>query len=142
MVMGSFAQTSSLVPPVTNNALNQLSVRLWIPRAGEPLHAPATIHIVARIVTSTPAHKGDVVAVNFFADAQPIGSGMAVWHDGLKPDPHSNRPQPMIVSLPGFSATSVVWSNAPAGSHALTARVAGPGSTPVVSPPIDVVVLP
>jgi len=135
----SFAQTNT--PPASDGSTNQLSVTLWLPRAGEPVHAPATIRLFARVLSQMPAHKGDVALVDFFADAKRLGSGTAFWHEGIRPDPHSNRPQPMIVSLPGYSIASMVWTNAPLGAHVLTASVSVAGTT-AVSPPVNITVLP
>jgi hypothetical protein len=141
-VCSSFAQTNP--PPATDDSTNLLSVTLWLPRAGEPVHAPATIHLFASVASQLPGQKGDVARVDFFADAKRVGSGTAFWHEGFRPDPHSNRPQPMIVSRPGFSLATMVWSNAPAGTHVLTARaaVSGGGGVTAVSPPVNVTVQP
>jgi hypothetical protein len=136
----SFAQTNT--PPALDDSTNQLSVTLWLPREGEPVHAPATIHLFARVLSQMPAQKGDVAKVDFFADAKRLGSGTAFWHEGFRPDMHSNRPQPMIVSRPGFSIASMVWTNAPAGIYALTARATVTGGVTAVSPPVNITVQP
>ena len=138
----SFAQTNP--PPATGDSTNLLSVTLWLPRAAEPVHAPATIHLFARVTSQLSEQKGDAAQVDFFADAKRLGSGTAFWHEGFRPDPHSNRPQPMIVSLPGFSLATMVWTNVPAGTYVLTARaaVSGGGGTTAVSPPVNITVQP
>lgn len=135
----SFAQTNTA--PAQSDSTNQLSVTLWLPRAGEPVHAPATIHLFARVLSQMPGQTGDVARVDFFADAKLLGSGKAIWHAGMRPDTHSNRPQPMIVSLPGYSIASMVWSNAPLGAHVLTASVAVAGIR-AVSPAVNITVQP
>jgi hypothetical protein len=136
----SFAQTNP--PPTTGDSTNQLSVTLWLPREGEPIHAPATIPLVASLKSSTPAKPGAVATVDFFADAKPIGAGKAIWRDGIRPDMHSNKPQPMIVSRPGYSFASMVWSNVPPGAYALTARASLTGGVMAVSPPVNITVQP
>jgi hypothetical protein len=141
--MGSgFAQTN--LPPGTGDSTNLLSVTLWLPHVADPVHVPATIHLFASVTSQLPEQKGDVAQVDFFADAKRLGSGTAFWHEGFRPDPHSNRPQPMIVSLPGFSLATMDWSNAPAGPHVLKARasVGGGGGVTAVSPPVTVTVQP
>jgi len=141
LVMGRSSHAQTSASPATDGSTNQLSVRLWLPRNSVGLHAPATIRIFAWVTSSASAQKGDVLPVDFFADAKPIGSGKAVWHEGIRPDPHSNRPQPMIVSLPGFSPASMVWSNVPAGNFVLTAQASAHGVT-AMSAPASVTVLP
>jgi len=138
----SLAQTNA--PPATGDSTNQLSVTLWLPRAAKPLHAPATIHLFAHVTSQMPEQKGDVAQVDFFADAKRLGSGTAFWHEGFRPDPHSNRPQPMIVSLPGFSLATMVWTNVPAGTRVLTARasVSANGGVTAFSPPVNITVQP
>jgi hypothetical protein len=141
-ISSSYAQTNS--PPATGDATNQLSVTLWLPHMAEPVHAPATIHLFAQVTSQLPEQKADLARVDFFADAKRLGSGTAFWHEGLRPDPHSNRPQPMIVSRAGFTLATMVWTNVPAGTHVLTARAAvsaGGGAT-AVSPPVNITVQP
>jgi hypothetical protein len=135
-----FAQTAA--PPAADGSTNQLSVSLWLPRTAEAPHAPAAIHMYAYVASSAPAQKGDVVRIDFYAGTNLLGSNEAVWHAGIRPDPHSNKPQPMIVSLPGFSPASMVWSNVPAGTYALTARASEAGGATAVSPPANLTVQP
>jgi hypothetical protein len=139
VVTSSLAQPA--VPPAEGNSTNGLAVRLWLPKTAEPLHAPATVHIFARITSTAPGHPGDKAQVDFFASANPIGSEESFWRKGMKPDPYSHLPQPMIVSLPGFSPATLVWSNVPAGTFTLTAR-ARTGGVTAESPPVSVTILP
>ncbi|HEX4350311.1 MAG TPA: hypothetical protein VH251_07980, partial [Verrucomicrobiae bacterium] len=136
----SFAQTNP--PPATGDSTNQFSVTLWLPRAGEPVQAPATIHLFASLTSSMPGKKGDMATVDFFAGAKPIGTGKALWHDGVRPNMHSNKPQPMIVSRPGFSFASMIWSNVPAGAYVLTGRASLSDGETAVSPPVNITVQP
>lgn len=135
-----FSQTS--VPSSGVGSTNAFSVSLWLPHPGEPFHAPATIRLFARIRSGTAAQKGDVPQVQFFANASLLGSATAVWHEGMKPNPNSSRPQPMIVRLPGYSPAMFVWSNAPAGTYTLTAQATGPGGVKAVSPPANLTIVP
>jgi hypothetical protein len=140
-VGGVRAQPAS-PPPFTNDSTNQLSVTLSVlPRSSEPMHAPATFHIFADVRSLAPANKGDSLPVNFFVDTNFLGSAKVTWHDGIRPDPHSTRPQPMIVVMAGFSFASMVWTNVPAGSYALTAQVTGSGVT-AISEPVNITVQP
>jgi hypothetical protein len=140
MAASSLAQTAGL--PATDDSTHQLSVSLWLPQNNRPLHAPAGIQIFAFVSSSASAQKGEVVRVDFYADVKALGSTKVVWHEGIHPDPHSNRPQPMIIVPPGFSPATFVWSNAPAGSYTLTARATAVGGVTVVSPPVSLTVLP
>ena len=135
-----FAQINT--PPTEGSSTNQLSVELWLPHTNEPIHAPATIRLFGRVASHLPAQKGDVASVDFFANAKLVGSGNAFWHEGMRPDMHSNRPQPMIVSLPGFSIASMVWTNIPAGAYVLTARVSVADGVTAVSPVLNITVQP
>jgi hypothetical protein len=142
--VASFAQPA--VPPagesstITTNP--PLVVRLWLPKNAESLHAPAAVHIYARVTSLQSGHEGDKVQVDFFADAKAIGSSQSFWRAGKRPDPNSNRPQPMIVLLPGFAPTALTWSNAPAGTHVLTARATQNNGDTAISPPVSVTILP
>jgi hypothetical protein len=121
---------------------DSLEVRIFPPSGGEVFHAPATIRISAYVAQSAPARAGDVVRVEFFADTNSLGFGTSTWHDAVRPQPQPGRPVPMFVIAPGFSPAEFVWSNAPAGNHALTARADGTNSLWAVSAAVNVTVLP
>jgi hypothetical protein len=108
---------------------------------GAILHKPAHIFILAFVTTAVAAHAGDSVTIDFFANASKLGSGKSVWHNAIKPDPNSRKFQPMIMVDAGFGGVDFDWSNAPAGSYALTARAAGLHGLSAVSAPVNITVL-
>jgi len=126
---------------------NPLSVTLEVMcngdalHAGDTLHAPAGIFILAGVTTKVGAHAGDTVTIDLFANNNKLGSRKSVWHDAIKPDPHSRKFQPMIMVAPGFGWVDFTWSNAPAGSYALTARASGLHGLSVVSAPVNITIV-
>jgi hypothetical protein len=135
------SRAQMLFPPGKPGAANQLTVQLWVPRMTTRAPAPATLHLFARVSPTVPAKKGDTVAVEFFSGTKRLGTEKGVWHDAVRPDPQSTRPQPMIIVPAGFSPAELVWSNAPAGTYALTARATQAGAT-AVSAPVSVTIAP
>src|SRR5208282_2123898 len=58
---------------------------------GDTLHAPKDIFILAFVTTAVAAHAGDSVTIDFFANTNKLGSGKSVWHNAIRPDPHSRK---------------------------------------------------
>ena len=108
---------------------------------GAILHKPAHIFILADVTTAVAAHAGDSVTVDFFANTSKLGSRKSLWHNAVKPDPHSRKFQPMIIVDAGFGGVDFDWSNAPAGSYALTAKAYGLHGLSAVSAPLNITIL-
>ena len=145
MVIGASAQTPDAPggkPPQT-----PLSVTLEVLCNGDVLHdgdalrTPAHLFFLVYPTTTIAAHKGDSVTIDFFANTNKLGSQKCVWHEGIRPDPHSRKFQPMIIVAPGFGGVSFDWTNAPAGSYKLTARASGLHGLSAVTTPLHITIL-
>jgi hypothetical protein len=135
-----FAQPAS--SPATGGLVDPLAVQIW-PRPGrEVFRAPANIPIGAYVTLRAPAHAGEVVNVEFFANTNSLGSRQSVWHDAIRPPSTSGQAMPMFIMAPGFYPARLVWSNAPAGSYVLMTRATGTNGLSAVSPPVNLTVLP
>ena len=120
---------------------NQPPVSLWLPHMDHPPHAPATVSIFPRI-EPVPEHPGKTVELGFFANARLLGSSEAAWHDEIRPDPHSSRPQPMVIVPAGYNSPVFVWTNAPAGTFVLTSVGTWPDGWSATSEPVTVTIAP
>ena len=133
--------------PAGNPPHDPLSVTLEVLCNGDALHdrdalrAPAHLFFLAHPTTTIAAHKGDSVTIDFFANTNKLGSQKCVWHEGIRPDPHSRKFQPMIIVAPGFGGVSFDWTNAPAGSYKLTARASGLHGLSAVTTPLHITIL-
>jgi len=136
----SLAQTSS--PPSGNNLTNLLAVQIDLMAGSEVFHAPASVSIQAVVALDAPARAGDSVQVEFFANTRRLGSRESVWHNAIGPNPHSRSFQPMIMVAAGFWPVGLVWSNAPPGDYALTAKATDSKGRSAVSAPVKITVLP
>jgi hypothetical protein len=144
LVCSGLAQSSGT--PTENSPPKPLEVSLQILSNGTILHdgdtlrAPADLWIHADIMSAVAGHAGDSMTVDFFANTNRLGSRKYAWQDKIEPDPHSLKPQPMIIVAAGFYGGDIVWSNAPAGSYALTARACGWHGHSDVSVPINITI--
>jgi hypothetical protein len=139
-VGSGFAQPAG--SPANGGLTDPLAVQIW-PRLGrEVFRAPANISIGAYVTPRAPAHAGEVVNVEFFANANSLGSRQSVWHAAIRPHASPGQTMPMFIMAPGFYLAQLVWSNAPAGSYVLTARATGATGLSAVSPPVNLTVLP
>jgi hypothetical protein len=154
-----FAQAPALpAQPDTTNSL-MVEIQVWslsVPRPGMPpaparwsndrktFTAPCDIHIMANVVVTPRAHKGDTVMIDFFANAEKLGSRKSVWLPELNPSahPHGNEPVPMFIRPAQFSMESLVCTNAPPGHYTLTAKAAFDKNPAVASAPVNITVLP
>jgi hypothetical protein len=137
-------------PLEKNDSTNGLSVWLYLrwDTNSAVFHAPATIDILAYVRLQPSPRAGDVVHVEFFADAKRLGSGNAVWHDEIGPQRgkwHGLGPppaEPMVIIAAQFRPAEWVWKNVPAGTYVLTAKAAWTDGVATVSAPVKVTVLP
>jgi hypothetical protein len=138
------ARAQTAAPPLGINTTNPLAVglTLWPPERDASFSAHDTIELMAQITLDAPASAGDLVRVDFFANARKLGSRKSVWHAGFGPDPHSHHAQPMIMRRAGFDPVLLDWSNVPAGKYALTAKATGAGGRSAVSEAVKVTVGP
>jgi hypothetical protein len=154
-----FAQAPAM--PAQPNTANSLTVeiRVWsflAQRPGIPpspakwsndrktFITPCDIHIMANVAVTPLAHEGDTVMIDFFANAEKLGSRKSVWLPELNPSahPHGNEPVPMFIRPAQFSMESLVWSNAPPGHYMLTAKAAFDKKPAVASAPVKITLLP
>jgi hypothetical protein len=103
---------------------------------------PTSVFLVAT-VTSIPAPPVSTpVTVTFFANTNRLGSKVVLWHNSVNPSSESGQARSDIVVPAGFEGATLIWSNAPAGTYALTARATASDATWVVSPATKLVILP
>lgn len=144
LVCSGLAQPSSTASE--NSPQKPLEVSLEVLSNGSILHdgdtlrAPTALWIGASIKTAVAGHAGDSITVDFFANTNRLGSRKYGWLDKIEPDLHSLKPQPMIIRAAGFYGGDFVWSNAPAGSYALTAKAWGWHGHSDVSAPINITI--
>jgi len=136
----SFAQPSSSSGQA--GTTDKLSVQLWPQLSREVFHAPATVRIAAYVTVRAPAHAGDFIGVEFFANTNNLGSSKSFWHGAIRPQTRSGQPTPMYVIAPGFSPANFIWTNVPAGQYTLTARATCTNGLSAVSEPLQLTVSP
>jgi len=130
-------------PPSGTNSTNPLAVTLSVwPPDDIVFRAPATISIQAEVTLGAQNRAGNSVRVDFFADTNFLGSRNSVWHDEIRPDPHSRNAQPMIIVPAGFLPVRWVWNNIPAGNYSITAQATGSEGRSASSAPLNITVLP
>jgi hypothetical protein len=100
-------------------------VRITSPANGATFRTPVNLPIWA--YTHDPT--GKVVSVEFFADTNSLGFGHQLTNL-------------MVTTRPGDSYWALVWSNAPVGVYALTAKATDDGGASSVSDPVKVTILP
>ena len=129
--------------PGPQGTTNLMTVSLWVPHPKTSYQAPANIFIQAYVRLKEPGlQKGDTVNVQFFADNQSLGSSKAIWHDAIRPHGPPGAAVPMFIIAPGFNPARWIWTNAPAGSHSLTAQATWTNGLSATSPPVVVTILP
>ena len=106
---------------------------------GATVPAGAKIYLSPAISTLLVVRAGDVVNIDFLDGTNELCSSKAVWHDGMNPTIYramhpGATAVPQIVVPAGFAYTGCVWSNAPAGSHVLTAHSSVQGLSAVSAP--------
>jgi hypothetical protein len=137
-VCGGLAQ----VPFANDNSTNDLSISLWTPDKSD-LKAPATVNLQAYVRLNEPGLKaGDCVKVEFMANAQPLASAKAIWHDVIRPQVKPGQATPMWVMAAGFYPAKWDWTNVPAGTYILKAWAVWTNGVTALSDPVTVTVLP
>ncbi len=114
-------------PPPTNRPP---AVRITSPPDGASFRAPVNIPVYAYAFDP----DGFVAAVEFFDGTNDLGPGHVV-PCAVPLVICSNCPPPVCPYL-------FVWTNAPLGSHVLTAIATANGGASTISPPVNVTVLP
>ena len=129
-------------PPADGDSTNRLSVQIDLRWGTKVFHAPATMDILAYVGLRPRPRAGDVVRVEFFADAKSLGSAKAIWHDEVRPTAPPGYAVPMHILAAQFYPAEWVWKKVPAGTYALTARATWTNGLTTVSTPVNVTVLP
>jgi hypothetical protein len=129
-------------PSAADGTTNLLAVELGPQLSREVFHAPATVRLSAFVTLRAPAHAGDFVTVEFFANTNRLGSGRSDWHGLIRPQPRPGQPVPLFVIAPGFAPATFIWTNVPAGDYTLTARATGANGLSAVSAPVNIIVRP
>jgi hypothetical protein len=111
-------------PPPTN--LPPI-VRITSPPNGAMFHAPVDVPIYA--YATDP--DGFVTSVEFFADTNSLGFGQGVCIGAVAP----------MLNCP-TNVFLLIWSNAPLGQYALTAKATDNGGASTVSLPVTITILP
>jgi hypothetical protein len=104
-------------------------VRIISPANGSVFHAPVNVPLYAY----ARDFDGSVTSVEFFAGDNSLGFGQPV------PTPINGGQLPPIYPTNIFF---LVWSNAPVGSYALTAKATDNGGAFTISDPVKIAVLP
>jgi hypothetical protein len=83
----------------------------------------------------------NTVSVEFLAGTNSLGSRTSGVVSASMRSQHGEA-TPMIVSLVGYPAVELIWSNAPAGTYTLTARAINKNGLATISTPVSITVLP
>jgi hypothetical protein len=135
VAMGANGQTA-LSAPVTILIASNLppAVRITSPPNNSVFRAPVNIALLA--YGQDPA--GYVSSLQFFAGSNSLGFGLPV--PAPLPEPQTpNSPGPPIFLTNTFE---LIWSNAPAGSYALTAVATDNAGFLATSAPVNITILP
>ena len=108
---------------------------------GDILHAPTNIFMFFGITSAVTGHPGDFITIDLMADTNKLCSKKCPWHKAVAPDPHARTFQPMIMRLAGFDSADFDWTNAPVGSHVLTAHAFGLHGLSVASAPLHITIV-
>ena len=128
---------SAVSTPVMITVVTSLppAARITSPPGESVFRAPVNIALLA--YADDPG--GDVSNVQFFAGSNSLGFGLPV------PGPQPATPRiPSPIGPPIFltNVFELIWSNAPAGSYALTAVATGNAGLAATSAPVSISVLP
>jgi hypothetical protein len=107
-------------------------VTIAYPRDGDVFWTPVNIPIVA----CARDLDGFVSSVEFFADSVSLG----IVSNPVAVLPPINAPFPALPLMPPYRPFVLVWSNAMAGSHILTAKATDNGGASTVSDPVNILV--
>jgi hypothetical protein len=113
----------SNVPPLVTIAYPQDGAVFW---------APVNIPIIA----CARDLDGFVRSVEFFAD----GASLGAVSNPVSVLPPFNGPVPALPLMPPYRPFVLVWSNAPAGAHILTAKATDNGGASTLSDPVNILV--
>jgi len=97
-------------PPADGDSTNRLSVQIDLRWGTKVFHAPATMDILAYVGLRPRPRAGDVVRVEFFADAKSLGSAKAIWHDEVRPTAPPGYAVPMHILAAQFYPAEWVWN--------------------------------
>ena len=109
-------------------------VSVAYPADGAVFYAPANIPILA----CAKDLDGFVTSVEFFADNISLG----VVTNPVSILPPMSGPASALLPMPPYRPFVLVWSNAPAGAHILTAQATDNGGASTLSAPVNIAVKP